>query len=695
VAHSAFISYAREDAEFALRLAEDLKDAGAAAWLDQLDILPGDLWDIAVERALKDCPRMLVILSPASVTSTNVLDEVSYALQKKKTVIPLLYRDAEIPFRLHRIQHIDFRSDYARRLKTLLKVLITAISLAPPATEPTVEDGNPPPDYLLDLENIGGKDILENLEGEDIEDVLTGPGLERLELLLTSYLPRKRWFGAKSRTIKAVKVLDSTKFPAVNAALLFLQVAYEDGSADVYLLALAIVAAEEDAKIMAADPTVIVAVVNTSADPASLCDAVGLEAVRQAILNLIETNGELRTQAGVLRGRRSSAFAANRGVDPLPARTGSAEQSNTSILYGDKLILKLFRRLQPGENPDTEIGRFLTETAHFTQIAPFLGDITLTPESGEPTTVAMLQGLVKNDGDGWQWTLGQLSRFYESVADLPTPDDLGSRASFLASPEPPALAREHAGPYLDAAGLLGRRTAEMHLALATPTENPAFAAEPFTTEHLCADASRIDTQLSHSLDALQSGLSRLTGVAADSAARVLAWRADLSSRARAIASATSTGFGQRIRIHGDYHLGQVLRSRGDFVILDFEGEPAKSLTERRAKQSPLRDVAGMLRSFSYAAYAALNAFTKQPPDKAENLDGWATLWQNAVSTEFLRAYRLTIDSKNPHLIPQPEQAQRMLNAYVLEKALYELLYELDNRPTWVRIPLAGMLALPQ
>ncbi len=540
---------------------------------------------------------------------------------------------------------------------------------------------------------------------DSVDGVLIGPGLERLQLLLISYLPRQRWFGAKSRTIKAVEVLDSTEFPGLNAVLLFLQITHDDGSTSVYHLALALVTGEEAARVHASNPAGIVSTVTTPAGPAILCDAVAREPVRQAVLNLIESNGELRTQAGVLHGRRSSAFAAIRGVDPLPARTGSAEQSNTSIFYGDKFILKLFRRLQPGENPDTEIGRFLTETAHFTQIAPFLGDIILSRSgnpTGESTTVAMLQGLVRNEGDGWQWTLDQLARYYESVADLPPPDDLGASASFLASPasflvspEPPPLAREHSGPYLDAAALLGRRSAEMHLALATPTDNPAFAAEPFTVEDLYADASRIDTQLSLSLDALQRGLPRLTGVAADSAARVLSWRVELSARAQAIASANSTGFGQRIRIHGDYHLGQVLRSRGDFVILDFEGEPAKSLAERRAKQSPLRDVAGMLRSFSYAAYAALNAFTTQGSEDAKNLEDWATRWQNAVSTEFLRAYGLTIAATNPHLIPQPEQVQRMLNAYLLEKALYELLYELDNRPTWVRIPLAGILALPQ
>jgi maltose alpha-D-glucosyltransferase/alpha-amylase len=174
---------------------------------------------------------------------------------------------------------------------------------------------------------------------------------------------------------------------------------------------------------------------------------------------------------------------------------------------------------------------------------------------------------------------------------------------------------------------------------------------------------------------------------------VLSRRIELFARARAIASATPAQAGQSIRIHGDYHLGQVLRSRGDYVILDFEGEPARSLAERRAKQSPLRDVAGMLRSFSYAAHAAHNAFAQRRPDDAKYLEPWATLWQNSVSTEFLRAYHATVRAKDSALIPQPAQAQILLNAYLLEKSLYELLYELNNRPAWVRIPLAGILSL--
>jgi maltose alpha-D-glucosyltransferase/alpha-amylase len=526
-----------------------------------------------------------------------------------------------------------------------------------------------------------------------IEDILTGEGLPLLQQLLIAYLPRQRWFGAKSRTIKTVAVNDSAHLPELNAVIVFLQLTYSDDTTDIYQLGLTITTGEAAEIIRTADPASILATVTTSAGPAILHDAVASEDARQAILHLIETDGEISTRNGTLVGHRSSAFIKARGTGPLPARTGSAEQSNTSILYDAKLIMKLFRRLQPGENPDTEIGRFLTETAHFPRIAPFLGEITLRSKDGEPTTVAMLQGLVENEGDGWQWTLDELSHYYDSVATLPAPQDLGSEPSLLTDDPPPALAREHAGLSLDAASMLGRRTAEMHLALATPTHNAAFMAECFTTADLVAEADRIDAQLNLTLEALKRGMSQLTETTADSAALLLSRRIQLFARARAIASATPAEAGQRIRIHGDYHLGQVLRSHGDYVILDFEGEPARSLAARRAKQSPLKDVAGMLRSFSYAAYAAHNAFAQRRPDDAKNLEPWATLWQNAVSTEFLRTYQHTVHAANPDLIPRAAQAQLLLNAYLLEKSLYELLYELDNRPTWVRIPLAGILAL--
>ena len=575
-----------------------------------------------------------------------------------------------------------------------------------------------------------------DLVADSLHDLLAGPSLTPLQERLPAYLLRQRWFGAKSRTIANVRILDWVELPALPAAIVFVAITYAeaapDAPPDVYQLPLALTTGQEAEIVQANAPASILASVTTPAGPTILHDATAREDVRQALLAIIETgttltattsNPEPRTSDPTLAGHASTAFAAARGLASLPARTGSAEQSNTSILYADKLILKLFRRLQPGENPDTEIGRFLTEVAHFPRIAPFLGEIrgssqgARTPPS-EQTTLAMLQGLVANEGDGWQFTLDELARYYAYVLGLPMPIDTGDMPSFLDDPNPPPLpadvrehsglssdddrgnasypaeVREHAGLSLAAAALLGRRTAEMHLALATPTDNPAFAAEPFTAEALAADTRRIRTQIIHTLDALKQAFSTLTGeLTIDSAALILSRRIELFGRAFAIAEVPPADAGQRIRIHGDYHLGQVLRSRGDYVILDFEGEPARPLAERRAKQSPLKDVAGMLRSFSYAAYAALDRFVQRRPGTAERLEPWAQLWQNAAATEFLTAWRTTI-AANPSLTPEPLQAHRLLNAYLLEKALYELLYELNNRPTWVRIPLAGILALP-
>jgi maltose alpha-D-glucosyltransferase/alpha-amylase len=599
------------------------------------------------------------------------------------------------------------------------------LQAAPERTEsPVVESDEP---------TLGNLDLIGKSEG--INNILTGPGLNLLQQLLPNYLQRQRWFGAKSRTISAVNVLDSVPLPRGGAAkrktnpadeaasslpegpassagstcaIVFLELTYDDATIDTYQLPLCITSGDGVAQIRESAPGSIVATLNTPLGPAVLHDGTADEGFRQHLLSLIESNGDLPSASGRVHAQKSAAFIDARGSEPLAARTGSAEQSNTSILYGGKLIMKLFRRLQPGENPDTEIGRFLTDVAHFPRIAPFLGDIRLVTqngsEAGEPTTLAMLQGLVQNEGDGWQWTLDELSRYFDSCATCPPPPDTGSFPTFTSDSTTPALAREHAGLYLEGAALLGRRTAEMHLALATPTDNKAFRTEPFSVADLAADAARIEAQISKSLEALRRGMTALPGDSTDSdstsdlAALILSQRRDLLARARLLTDVAPEAAGQRTRIHGDYHLGQTLRSKADFVILDFEGEPARTLAERRAKQSPLKDVAGMLRSFSYAAYAGLNAFTQRHPSnnatESRNLEAWTQLWMNSVSTDYLRAYKATI-AENSRLLPEAPQAQVLLNAYLLEKALYELLYELNNRPTWVRIPLAGILALPQ
>ena len=408
-----------------------------------------------------------------------------------------------------------------------------------------------------------------------------------------------------------------------------------------------------------------------------------------------------------LDARASSQFTPALAVRHLPAEVGSAEQSNTAIIFGRQLFLKLYRRLQPEENPDVEMSRFLTEVAHFTKIPQFLGEISISAGSTEKTTVAMLQGLVANDGDGWRWFLDRLTSWLSSVEGLPAPEH-SSAAGWLNDRVQVSDSLKPVQVTLDAAALLGKCTAEMHLALASDGILPAFAPVPFTREDLARDAQRIEAQVKSAIEALKRKLPKLDDAASERAGLLLSRRTMLMDRARSITSITSAG--QGIRIHGDYHLGQTLHipasedgseksgsEIGDFVLLDFEGEPARPIEERRRKQSPLRDVAGMLRSFSYAAFSAIDRVIAAGSDNevsasAAVLPEWAKLWQDAATAAFLSSYRECIAVRES-LLPAPRDAQILLDAYLLEKALYELQYELDNRPTWIGIPINSILAM--
>jgi len=380
---------------------------------------------------------------------------------------------------------------------------------------------------------------------------------------------------------------------------------------------------------------------------------------------------------------------------PLPVRRSSAEQTNTSILYGDRFILKMLRHQEPGLNPDAEIGRYLTENAKFDQVPPFAGSIEYEPRADdEPSTLATLQGLVANEGDGWKWTVEELDRYFENCAPLPFRDDLRAE---LQDPvefsERPAfqLARDHVGIYLDSAITLGRRTAELHLALASAKDDRVFAPEPLTAGDLQVLLADLRQHASRVFDVLKERVPYLPDQVVEIAAAVLSRRTRILGHFEALTPEAFRAW--RIRVHGDYHLGQVLRVKTDFVILDFEGEPARPLADRRAKQCPLKDVAGMLRSFSYAAYSSLINYTTRHSEDIASLEPWAQLWERCVSTEFLHAYRETAHGAE-FLPADADDFRKLLDVFLVDKALYEVLYELNARPEWVRIPLMGIMSLP-
>jgi maltose alpha-D-glucosyltransferase/alpha-amylase len=398
-------------------------------------------------------------------------------------------------------------------------------------------------------------------------------------------------------------------------------------------------------------------------------------------------------RSGRIRAFPTAAFASLRGDagQTLAVERGPATSSNTLIFYGQRLLLKLFRRLESGINPDFELGRFLTEGGRFNRLPQVAGAIEYHRSQSEPITLAILQSRVANQGDGWQHALEELNRYYPRVSqtDSLAPDERSLLD--LADARAPSRVAEAVGDYLPDAATLGQRTAEMHRALSA-TDNPDFAPQPFAPEDAETLHQSIRAQAETTLAALDDNLDRLPADV-QSSARQLLQKGDkiLPTIERENLSRVQTA---KIRCHGDYHLGQVLRVDNDYVILDFEGEPVRTVAERRVKQSPLKDVAGMVRSYHYAAYAGLFAYTHPQPQQFGHFAAWAELWFQWVSAAFLRAYRDA--ARGEAFLPGEKTAfAALLDAFLLDKAFYELNYELNNRPDWVRIPLRGILTLLQ
>jgi maltose alpha-D-glucosyltransferase/alpha-amylase len=526
------------------------------------------------------------------------------------------------------------------------------------------------------------------------DTVLDGAPRAQLEqVILPDYLRQQRWFGGKGRRIEAVRVVDCGTFPAgiAGSYLVLLDLRFTSGESDRYFVPLGLTQGSDDALLQRAMPLCPIARLRGPRGEALLHDALADDDTCTALLGVIASRRGFDLGSARVCGVPTAAFGELRGDEreKLEVRRGRATSSNTLIFYGRRLMLKVFRRLEAGINPDYEIGRFLTEETRFDRIPRVAGALEYHhPESG-PTTLAILQELVPNDGDGWHHAVDELGRYYERASphEPIAPDDRPLLE--LAESMPPEIV-EVIGSYLDSAATLGRRTAEMHLALASKPDAPDFAPEPFTAADDAALRGSIRAQAHQALAVLQENIAQLPDDVQSSAEQLLdQGPRDLDTRDQADGIRVEAA---RIRCHGDYHLGQVLRIENDYVILDFEGEPARSLAQRRAKQSPLKDVAGMLRSYHYAAYAGLFAATPNRPADFRRLEPWAELWFGWVSAAFLRAYRSTAHD-TPLLPAESRVFAALLDAFMLDKAFYELNYELNNRPDWVRIPLRGILTL--
>jgi maltose alpha-D-glucosyltransferase/alpha-amylase len=412
-----------------------------------------------------------------------------------------------------------------------------------------------------------------------------------------------------------------------------------------------------------------------------------------ALLDTIARRRTLKADLGTVTGTPTRAFRGLRGTGQLQPQVLKTEQSNTAMLFGERFFLKLFRRLEPGVNTDLEIMRFLNEETAFSGMPRLAGSLQYETEGGgEPTTLAILQSYVANSGDAWSYTLDSIGRFFESVLSdsgaatrLAKATPAEALLAIAAKPSPD-IARETIGVYLADAETLGRRTAQMHLALASRDNIPAFAPEPITPHYQRSIYQHLRSQAVQTFQLL-----RRRGKGNPAAEELLAREEELQQRIRRILDGRMTGL--RIRTHGDYHLGQVLHTGNDFVIIDFEGEPWKPLSERRIKRSALRDVAGMLRSFHYAPHAVLFGQLQHSVIRDADTDAvesGARFWYRWVSSAFLRAY-MEESGEAAHLPRTREEMQVLLDAHVLEKALYEIADELNNRPDWAHVPIRGVL----
>jgi maltose alpha-D-glucosyltransferase / alpha-amylase len=530
---------------------------------------------------------------------------------------------------------------------------------------------------------------------------MDGGDASALAPALQRWLVVQRWYQGKGRPVRGIALRDVLPLPAAAGGhrILLVDVQYVDAPTETYVVPAALIEGSRSRQILEDSPAAVIAEVPLDEGaPAILVDASVLGEVRNALFDVVVGRKRLKSQRGEVQGTSGGRLRrAVAGMDDGESRLLGAEQSNTSIVFGRDVVLKLYRRLEEGVSLDYEMGRFLADQG-FAHTPAILGSLDYRPGTDGPArTLAVAQQYILNEGDAWALTLDAVEEFFEraaTVPDPPPPPDASTRGLLrMAAEGADHRTRAFVGPYLEEARVLGQRTGDMHRVLASDASNPAFAPEPFTLfyqrslyQSMRNLWGRVSQQLAGRLDDMpQPGL--------DIAREVLALEGAVLGRLHAVIESKIGG--SRIRCHGDYHLGQVLFTGKDFVITDFEGEPIRPLTERRLKRSPLRDVAGMLRSFHYAAYAALMGQEERsrvrPTDRTA-MEWWAQSWYAAVSAAFLNGYLETMAATD--VLPAAEdELAKLLDVLLLEKAVYELGYELGNRPAWAAIPLRGLLQL--
>ena len=534
------------------------------------------------------------------------------------------------------------------------------------------------------------------------QDILAAKARGALETILADYLKLQAWFGGKPRTLKLITLKEAIPVPLASGEegfLTFVQVDYVEREQELYTLPLAFATGPEAERLRQNFPRLVVAELKVADSGASgiLYDALGSPVFCKALLELVWHRRRLKGAHGEVEASRPPALRRIVGEAALPEpAAGRVEQRNSSLVYGDKLILKLFRRLEPGHNPEVQLGQFLT-AKEFPHSPALVGEIEYCGVEKERTALAVLHEFIPNAGDARGHALDALGRYYDRVItwvaqERSAPSTLAGPLKVLEQDIPPSVS-ESIGTYLESARLLGVRTAELHRALASAPEGEELTPEPVTPHYLRGIFQSMRNLAVENLRLLRKQLKALAPDLLPLAQQALELQPVIIQGYRQFSLRRFAA--KRIRIHGDLHLGQVLWTGKDFVFIDFEGEPSLAIGERCIKRSPLRDVASMLRSFHYAAYAGLYAHVEGGSIPQENLpkfESWVWHWNRWVSVAFLKAY-FSVLAKSDLLPGNEADLREMLHAYLRNQVIVELGQELNRPSGRLRIPLQAILRL--
>jgi maltose alpha-D-glucosyltransferase / alpha-amylase len=541
------------------------------------------------------------------------------------------------------------------------------------------------------------------LKVETAESIFSDETLLTLQHVVPRMLRARPWFLGKQRYITGIELHRVLDLPETAAHLLFLSVRYGDGDPEIYLVPISVATGDQSEAILHNHPDVVLARLDGPGPEttAILYAATFDRHFSDSLLRAIVRRRRIRGDSGELVGAHTREFrkawtSVHSNLEPTPQQS---DRCFTVINYGDDFVLKLYRKLEEGINPGREVPEFLCEHTSFAAIPRALGSLDYRRSLGEltlETSLGTLSSFVHNATDGWTYTVDHLGLFFEHALAIPQDDgrvrDLKSPDLWAQSNDPvPPLIAELLGNYLDSIRILARRTSELHTALSSRLDVPDFAPEPFTTFYRQSVYHGMLGQLNRSFELLRSRTRGLAASAQQDISEVLNREGEIRNQLLALRDKRMSG--SRIRNHGDYHLSNVLFSGSDWIITNFEGDVNRSLSERRIKRSALRDVATIMRSFHYVAHAALFGDVPGivPAREADpQLERWARTWYQWVSQVFLKEY-LQIAGAAPFLPQQADELKILLGAYMLERALTEIEYELEQRPQWIRIPVHGIL----